>query len=237
MPNRMIRESARTSPTLAKVSHGAERCFWRLTTLADDFGRFNAEPSVVRALCFPTMLEKVPQRHVAAWMDELRSAGLIRCYRVGDKHVAAFLTWDQHQRTRAEKSKFPDPPSSADICCQPLTSAAVRAGAGVVSEVVIENTEGEDVRHGPMAAPDSTRPPVVFKIPAPVSEALGRSPKLGAVARLRLPAWWQAVLRANPGVDLAAEVLKAEAYLVAHPERHYKRLDRFLHGWLGRADR
>lgn len=234
MPNRMIRESARTSPTLAKLSHGAERLFWRLTTLADDYGRFNAEPSVVRALCFPTMLERAHQRHVEGWLTELRAATLIRCYRVGDKHVAAFVTWDQHQRIRAKESKFPDPPSSADICCHPLSNVAV---VEVVTTGVVTTEGGDTGRRGSTAAPDSTRPPIVFRIPAPVIEALDRCPKLGAVKRLRLPEWWQAELRANPGVDLAVEVLKAEAYLVAHPERHYKRLDTFFHGWLGRADR
>jgi hypothetical protein len=76
MSNRMIRESALTSPTLARLSHGAERTFWRLTVVADDFGRFNAEPSVVRARCFPLLLEAVKDRAVARWLDEMRAAEL-----------------------------------------------------------------------------------------------------------------------------------------------------------------
>ena len=45
-------------------------------------------------------------------------------------------------------------------------------------------------------------------------------------------------LRANPGVNLAAEVLKAEAWLTTNPKRAPKSdVPRFLHSWLSRADR
>jgi len=76
-----------------------------------------------------------------------------------------------------------------------------------------------------------------FAIPEQILHALERAPRLGAVAPLRAPAFWQAELRANPGVELDRELLKAEAYLVAHPEKHYRKLGTFLHGWFGRADR
>jgi len=229
----MIRESARTSMTLTQLSHGAERCFWRMTTVADDFGRFNAEPTVVRALCFPTMLDVVRQRHVEGWLAEMRATvpgALVGCYRVGDKHVGFFPSWSEHQYTRAKESKFPDPPTDVGRCCDVRTDAPV-VGVGT-TEVVTTEDESRGA-----ATPDGTRTQMLFKIPKPVLQSLDRSPRLGAVKRLRLPEWWQAELRANPGVDLTLEVLKAEAYLVAHPERHYKRLDTFLHGWLGRADR
>jgi hypothetical protein len=101
----------------------------------------------------------------------------------------------------------------------------------------------QETGHHDASANGSPRPPlipgVVFRIPDPVCSALDRCKHLGATDRLRRPEWWQAELRANPGVDLPGEVYKAEAYLVNHPEKvkRYKRLDLFLHGWLGRADR
>lgn len=79
---------------------------------------------------------------------------------------------------------------------------------------------------------------IVFHIPASVSEALRRAPVLGQVARFGDPSWWQAQLRANPGVDLGAEVLKAEAWMQSNPSRApRKAFERFLHTWLARADR
>lgn len=85
--------------------------------------------------------------------------------------------------------------------------------------------------------PPVARPTRGFQIPTSVQQALDRAPRLGADPRLRVPAYWQAELRANPGVDLAGEVLKAEAWIVANPDRApRKRLGRFLHSWLERAE-
>ena len=87
--------------------------------------------------------------------------------------------------------------------------------------------------HGP-----AEHPPVVFRIPASVVTALDRAPKLGGVRALRDPSWWQAEVRANVGVDLAREVLDAEAWMKSNPARAPKSdFPRFLHGWLKRADR
>ena len=59
MPNRIIRESCTTSPTLDALSDGAERMFWRLTTIADDYGRFDADPRVLLAKCFPLRVGRI----------------------------------------------------------------------------------------------------------------------------------------------------------------------------------
>lgn len=72
-----------------------------------------------------------------------------------------------------------------------------------------------------------------FKVPV----ALDRTVILGADRRLRNGDWWRAEVRANSGVDFAAEILKAEAWLVANPKRPRKDLSRFLHNWLARAER
>lgn len=88
----------------------------------------------------------------------------------------------------------------------------------------------------PADRPPDGRP--AFRVPASVLEALTKSPTLGAAPRLRTPAYWQAEVRANPGVDFAREVLKAEAWMQANPTKAPKRdFPRFLHTWLSRADR
>lgn len=89
----------------------------------------------------------------------------------------------------------------------------------------------------PPAAHGAPTNGIQFHTPEKIREALRRCPRLGAVPALDAPAFWQAELRANPGVDFPGELLKAEAYLTSHPERHYKRLSGFLHNWFARADR
>ena len=86
--------------------------------------------------------------------------------------------------------------------------------------------------------PPSSAPSRKFQIPASVFEALSKSRILGAVVRLKAAEYWQAEVRANPGVDFGAEVLKAEAWMMANPDRApRKNYARFLHTWLSRAER
>lgn len=127
MPNRDIKESCRTSKNLAELSHGAERLFWRMTTYADDYGRMPADADIVRAACFPRLLERVSVKDVDKWLDEMRRVKLISCYNdsVGH-HILFFLTWRAHQRTRAKHSKY-DSPSSASICQHMTAYVAFRS--------------------------------------------------------------------------------------------------------------
>lgn len=123
MPNRIIRESCRTSPNLAILSHGAERFFWRLVTVADDFGRFEAEHDVLLCSCFPKLLDRVKLTHIKEWFAELVACQLVTTYVVNTRNYAFFNTWDHHQRTRAQHSKYPSP-SSDNICCHVLSNVA-----------------------------------------------------------------------------------------------------------------
>lgn len=111
MPSRIIRESCRTSETLDRLSDGAERLFWRLTTVADDFGRFEADARIVRANSFPLRTDQIKLATVVKWMRELSDSGAIAFYEVKGKPYAYFVSWGKHQRIRNSVSKFPDPPN------------------------------------------------------------------------------------------------------------------------------
>ncbi len=89
----------------------------------------------------------------------------------------------------------------------------------------------------PLSAPE-----VVFQVPESISKALGRCSFLGAAVTLRSAEFWRdfwrAEIRANPGVNYAQQILKAEAWVHSHwTRRPRKHPDRFLHNWLGNAER
>jgi uncharacterized phage protein (TIGR02220 family) len=95
--------------------------FWRLTTVADDFGRFEAETPILASQCFPLKNGQLKLSTVARWFDEL-TCELVTPYVVNGKHYGFFNTWDKHQRLRAKHSKYPEP-SSADIRGHMLSDA------------------------------------------------------------------------------------------------------------------
>lgn len=80
--------------------------------------------------------------------------------------------------------------------------------------------------------------PAMNGLPAHITSALSMAAVFGSTPQLRNAAWWQAEARANPGVNLAAELTKAEAWLASNPRRAPKRdCRRFLHSWFARAER
>ena len=238
MPNRIIRESARTSPTLSALTAEAERLFWRLVTAADDPGRFDGDPRAVLGTCFPLLLDRIKPRKVEEWLEELASVNLVQLYEVEGRKYGVFPTWATHQRIQAKKAKFPDPPSvTVPHGDPPLARVRMHARPPRIEnrESRIENRESVDSTspNGSLALTPPTV--IVFNIPTPWVEALEKCPSFRIVPRLRDPPWWQAELRANPGVDLGGELLKAQAYLLS-TRRRYKDLVRFIHGWFSRAE-
>jgi hypothetical protein len=120
-PNRIIRDSCCRSETLDRISAEAERLWWRLIATADDFGRFEADPVLILAACFPRKSGIWKTNKIDSWLNELRRVDAIRLYQSNGKTYGFFPTWDQYQQRRASHSKFPDPASS---CVQMIADAS-----------------------------------------------------------------------------------------------------------------
>ena len=158
MPNRIIRESARTSLTLDAISAEAERLFWRLVVTADDHGRFHADPSLVLAACFPLRIQRLKPITVKQWLDELVKVGAIRVYPVDGRTYGYFPTWTRHQRRPQSRSKFPGPPEEHGAA----TVAAPRLhGDGSVMKPLLREVVSRESR---MTVPaQSTEEPVAYR--------------------------------------------------------------------------
>ena len=53
MPNRIIKESIRTSDSINDLSWFEECLFYRLIVSCDDYGRFDGRPAIIKGSCFP----------------------------------------------------------------------------------------------------------------------------------------------------------------------------------------
>ena len=116
MPNRYIREDAIESEALNSVSWQAEVFYRRLLNRVDDFGRFTANKSLLRASIFPLQLDKVRDSDIPRLLAECETAGLLFVYSADGKQWLVINKWEQG---RAATSKIPQPP--ADICEQMKT--------------------------------------------------------------------------------------------------------------------
>lgn len=111
MPNRYIRESAIESERVNALSWQGEVFYRRLLNRADDFGRYTANPALLRASLFPLQLDKVSDRDVNRLLEEAEGCGLLATYGVGGKRYLVIARWE---KGRAKESKYPPPPP--DVC-------------------------------------------------------------------------------------------------------------------------
>lgn len=115
MPSRIIHDKCRKSLSLDALSAEAERLFWRLTTAADDYGRFDANPRVLLGECFPYKIEIFKSSEVEKWRDELTrehvpdEPPLVRLYTLKGRTYGHFVKWTDYQRDRSQEKQPPKP--------------------------------------------------------------------------------------------------------------------------------
>lgn len=127
MPDRILRAGILTSDAVCGLPWAAEVFYRRLHSIVDDFGRYNADPRLLRAALYPLQLAKVNDSDVSSWLALCEKAGLVRVYLTQGKRILEVIKFDQ--RLRAKRSKWPDPErgnplSSADKCGQVSSNAA-----------------------------------------------------------------------------------------------------------------
>lgn len=112
---------------IGALSMGARLLFVGLITMADDEGRFRAQPSMLLGQLFPW--DDVPPRKLAEWLAELEAGRLIVRYEIEGKPYGAFRNWRRHQRiNRPTASELPQPPFpevvAANSCGDSVNEAA-----------------------------------------------------------------------------------------------------------------
>jgi hypothetical protein len=139
MPNRIIREGWLESERINQLDANAERFFLRLCLRADDFGRYHANPLLLRSNLFP-LREDVRSTDIPRWLAACEKAGLLRCYEVTGTRYLEVTKFNQ--RMRAAVSKFPKPPDNdgqMTVTCQtedrpPRTEAETSSEAEAEAE-------------------------------------------------------------------------------------------------------
>lgn len=117
MPNRLLKESICTSESVNQLNFFQEVFFYRLIVVADDFGRMDARPAILKARLF-ALKDRVTLKDINGALTKLAELGMIKLYEVDGKPYLYFPTWLDHQKPRANKSKYPAPDDPASTCIQ-----------------------------------------------------------------------------------------------------------------------
>lgn len=144
MPARIIKQSICTSESMASLTWFEQILFIRLIVSADDYGRFDARPAIIRGALFP-LDDGVTVKAIRDALHKLSTQGMINLYEVGGKPTLELTAWCKHNKPRAKESKYPAPPecfdqtqASANKCKQMNADAPVIRNSN--SELVIRNS-------------------------------------------------------------------------------------------------
>ena len=77
MPSRIVREGILTSERVNSLTPHAELFYRRVMSVVDDYGRFSANLSLLRASCYPLKLDSVKEDSIKKHLAECVDAGLI----------------------------------------------------------------------------------------------------------------------------------------------------------------
>lgn len=120
MANRIIKDTICSSDNLNELSDFEFRLWVCLVVSADDAGRGDARPAIIKGHCFP-LRERVTVKDIENALHGLAAHSCVSLYKVGGKPYYSFPTWAAHQRIDRAKPKFP-PPENADENCDNLLS-------------------------------------------------------------------------------------------------------------------
>ena len=134
MPNRMIKESIKTSDSINSLSWFAEVMFYRLLLTVDDYGRMDGRPVVLRNTLFPTR-DDVTTDAVKKALEELLKTEVIFEYKVDNKSYICFPNFSEYQRLRAKNPRYPAPSGDLSDTCQ--------SHDGHMSDTCLLEEEGE----------------------------------------------------------------------------------------------
>ena len=109
MPNRIMNDSLCRSDSMAKLSWFDQCVFSRLIVLADDYGRYDARPAIIKGSGFPLHTE-LPLEEIQAALEHIADEGMIFLYEVDGKQYLELTSWSKFQRLRNSKIKYPPPP-------------------------------------------------------------------------------------------------------------------------------
>lgn len=138
---RTIKPDFFRSGSLAKCSRDARLTFAGLWTEADDLGRGEADPRLIKGALWP-LDDDITAVDIGRHLDELQDTGHIRMYVVDGDPYYEVAKWDKHQAAayRRGEAKHPAPPEDwappppkglHDQSCKEVQDASSWSGRGV----------------------------------------------------------------------------------------------------------
>ncbi len=138
VPNRILKDSICTSPTIDELNEAEENFFYRLIVHCDDFGLMDARDSMLLAKLYPLRVHQLSNDDIRQRLIRCAAVGLVEVYEVKGRPYLHMVTWDSHQQLRAKRPKYPKPEEGQPITYikEDLQSSASNGNQVLASDVL-----------------------------------------------------------------------------------------------------
>lgn len=239
MPNRIIKESLCSSEKISLLTDFEFRLWIGLITQADDTGRGDARPAIIKGHIFP-LRDRITVKDISGALHGLAAKGCISLYEIDGRSYFWFPSWAKHQRIRDAKPKFPAPPSD-ELPFQAENSDPDQFAATRGDSRQLAANRGEPPQ---LAANCGLNPIQSNTIQSNPSSALSaeidgieielilNTGELYPVSKSKADRWRQLY----PSVDVSQELRNMTAWLENNPAKRKTKTGilRFCNGWLAR---
>ena len=232
MPNRIIKDTIRTSKKINALTDFQFRLWVYLITYVDDYGRGSADPEIIKGFVFPRR-KKVNETDIKDALAALASTGCISLYDIDGESYFCFPSWGEHQRIQTKRSKFPEPP--------------------ILPESHLFAAEDDDLQK--VTVDHREKPP---ESESKSEKTLSSTPKAGAEpcdvstlaaepAAIKLPlndnseydvpkSFADEMAQLYPAVDVMQQLAAMRGWLIGNPTKRKTRagIKRFITSWLAR---
>ena len=232
MPNRIIKDTIRTSRKINALTDFQFRLWVYLITYVDDYGRGSADPEIIKGFVFPRR-KKVNETDIKDALAALASTGCISLYDIDGESYFCFPSWGEHQRIQTKRSKFPEPPilpeshlfAAEDDALQKVT--VVHREKPPESESESEETLSSTPKAGAEPCDVSTMAAEPAAIKFPLNDGTEYAvPQSFADEMAKL----------YPAVDVMQQLAAMRGWLIGNPTKRKTRagIKRFITSWLAR---
>lgn len=106
----MLNRVILTSQKINSISEGAENLYYRILLLVDDYGRYYADPDIIKSYCYPK--RNLPVSTIKKRLIELTNIKLLKTYKSDEEFYIELIAFQKHQKFRSDiklKGDFPKP--------------------------------------------------------------------------------------------------------------------------------
>lgn len=234
MPNRIIKDTIRTSKKINALTDFQFRLWVYLITYVDDYGRGSADPEIIKGFVFPRR-KKVNETDIKDALAALASTGCISLYDIDGESYFCFPSWGEHQRIQTKRSKFPEPPILPE-------SHLFAAEDDALQKFTVDHREKP-----PESESESKSEKTLSSTPKAGAEPCDVSTLAAEPAAIKLPlndntdyavpqSFADEMAKLYPAVDVMQQLAAMRGWLIGNPTKRKTRagIKRFITSWLAR---